>query len=69
MNWRNVTLYKMYEFVEIWKMVEKEIVQMYKMFSKQVMKNEAAGEYQKFKVLEKNWRNITCQIEQQPNIL
>ncbi len=29
----------MYEFVEIWKTIEKEIVQMYKMFSKQVMKN------------------------------
>ena len=33
----------MYEFVEIWKTIEKEIVQMYKMFSKQVMKNEASA--------------------------
>ena len=41
----------MYEFIEIWKMIEKEIVQMYKMFSKTAMKNEASTEYQKFKVL------------------
>lgn len=42
---------------------------MYKMFVKPAMRNEAINEYQKFKVLEKNWKNITTQIEQQPNIL
>lgn len=49
----------MYEFIEIWHWVEKDFVQMWRMFSKSAIKNEAPEECQKFKMLEKNWKNIT----------
>jgi hypothetical protein len=59
----------MYEFIEVWGVVAVEVEKMERMFLRQAMRLEAEKEYAKYKLLEKNIRSLTMQLEQQPNVL